>query len=235
MRWGQRRCGGRGLGEADADRRTADHGPSVEQFEIQGAPSAVAVARRDVWVVLQQSDSVLRLDPESGAAVGEPVPVGNGPTSAAADGAAVWVTNLFDDTVSRIDAGAARAKPARTGERPLAVAAGEGSIWALNSGDLTVTQIDPETGKVRSTSPPILTRASGRLDYAGLAVGDGTVWVTDAVAGTVVRIDARTNKPSGTPIAVGLGPTGVAVGDGWPGSRTSATERSHGSIPTPGR
>jgi len=70
------------------------------------------------------------------------------------------------------------------------------------------------SGKVRSTSPVVLSRASGDADFAGMTAGDGSVWVTDTAAGTVVRIDAKTNKPSGKPIAVGTGPTGVALGEG---------------------
>ena len=118
----------------------------------------------------------------------------------------------------RIDAGAARAKPARTGERPLAVAAGEGSIWALNSGDLTVTQIDPETRKVRSTSPPILTRASGRST---------TRTGRRRRHRLGHRRGGRARGPDRRPDEQALrhadrgrpGPTGVAVGDGWPGHK----------------
>ena len=40
------------------------------------------------------------------------------------------------------------------------------------------------------------------------------MWVVSPTEGTVVRVDPDTNQPVSAPIAVGAGPTSVAVGDG---------------------
>ena len=193
-----------------------------------------------VWVVaLQQSDSVARLDSDSGQVVGGPVSVGNGPTSAAANGATVWVTNLFDDTVFRIDAGAARAKPARTGERPLAVAAGEGSIWVLNSarperradgcrgsgeGALDVTATDPDP-RVR----PTRLRGTGRRRRHRLGHRRGG---QDSGPGSTPR--ERTSPSASRSRSAWAQPASPSA-TASPGSRTSATAGSPDRFSVRGR
>ena len=72
--------------------------------------------------------------------------------------------------------------------------------------------------------------ASIRIDPnsgpAAIAVGgDGAVWLTDTEANNVTRVD-----PTGliTPIAVGNGPTGIAVDDGgvWVADSLDDTRRA---------
>ncbi len=83
----------------------------------------------------------------------------------------------------------------------MAIAAGEGSVWTFNTQDGTVTHIDATTGKVLSTSPRVVGRSAGNIDYAGLAVGDGSVWVASPSEGSVVRIDAVQQRRADRPLA----------------------------------
>jgi streptogramin lyase len=54
-------------------------------------------------VANSESDSVTRIDPESGEVVGRPLPAGRGPTSVAFGAGAVWVTNPAANRVTRVD------------------------------------------------------------------------------------------------------------------------------------
>ena len=74
---------------------------------------------------------------------------------------------------------------------------------APSSGSLA--RLDPLTGHV-------LARHDPNAGPTGIALGaDGAVWVTDNDADNVTRVD-----PTGlvSPIAVGHGPSGIAVGEG---------------------
>ena len=56
------------------------------------------------WRTLSRG-TVSRIDTDSNELVGEPIRVGNGPTAVAFGEGSVWVTNVDDQTVSRIDPG----------------------------------------------------------------------------------------------------------------------------------
>ena len=101
----------------------------VDVIEVGAAPTAVTISDGAVWVVRNQGDTVVRIDPQSGKVVDEPIPAGKGALSAAAADGAVWVTNMFENTVTRIDSRSNRVvgKPIPVGDRPMAIAAGEGS------------------------------------------------------------------------------------------------------------
>ena len=67
-----------------------------------GQPAALAVGADAVWVVAEESGTLVRIDPGSGDPVGS-TPVGNGPVAVAVGLGAVWTANRQDGTVSRID------------------------------------------------------------------------------------------------------------------------------------
>jgi len=187
--------------------------PAVEELEFAGAPAAVAVGDDAIWVALAEDNTVVRLDPETGDTVGDPIAVGAEPVGVASSGDTVWVANAFDNTVTRIDAesGEVVGSPIPTGKRPMAIAAADGSVLTLNMGDGTVTRLDAATGGVLSTSPQVIGRPPGNADYAGLAVGEGSVWVVSPTEGNVVRVDPDSNQAAGAPIPVGQSPESIVV------------------------
>jgi streptogramin lyase len=70
---------------------------------VGAAPTGVAVGGGSVWIANGLADEVVRLDPKTGKAQGQPVPVGRNPYAVVARGSSAWVTNLGDSTITRID------------------------------------------------------------------------------------------------------------------------------------
>ena len=99
------------------------------------------------------------------------VGVGRRPTSIAFGEDAVWVANLEDDTVTRIDPDTHSTFTIPVDDAPVAVAVGAGSVWVASAGARSVSRIDPARNEVVATigtsNPP-----------AGIVVAGGSVWVT---------------------------------------------------------
>jgi YVTN family beta-propeller protein len=123
------------------------------------------------------------MDPRSNRPVAR-IRVGAGPAAVAVAGSTVWVANLDDGTVTRIDARTNQVvgKPLSVGGRPVAVAVGGGAVWVA-SGTGGVTRLDPESGT--PVGNPIT--VPGRLQ--GLAFGEGAAWVVDQDAPALTRIE----------------------------------------------
>jgi hypothetical protein len=136
--------------------------------------------------------------------------------------------------VAAIDGGGTQlASFTQTETPPSSLAVGEGAVWVLGLEDSTLSRIDPETKKV-------VKRFRVRHEPTDIAAGAGAVWVKGD--GTLARIDPDTGKATRT---VKL-PDTVENGDlpfqNWGflrspsarvrSGRSTATERSPGSIPT---
>ena len=100
----------------------------------------------------------------------QPISVGRRPSAMAYGEGALWVANLEDDTVTRIDPGTSSAFTIRVGAEPSAVAVGAGSVWVANAGERTVSRIDPVRNEV------VRTIEIGNTP-AGIVVAGGSVWV----------------------------------------------------------
>jgi peptide/nickel transport system substrate-binding protein len=154
--------------------------------------------------VAVDADSVARIDPRTGVA-GAAYPVGRSPSGVAAGAGSVWVANVLDQTVTRVDRAYDQAVAIPIGARPVALAFGAGSLWVA-ADDQRVVQIDPAANRVVQ-----------RIDVGGqpsaIAVGFGAVWVAEPREGVVVRIDlARGAKRQR--LSAGAGPTALAIGAG---------------------
>jgi YVTN family beta-propeller protein len=152
------------------------------------------------------ANSVGVIDPQSGRFAAD-VPVGKGPTSIAAGGDSVWVSNAQDNSVSRIDR-RTRAVVERipVGSAPGGIAVVPGAVWVANTLDGSVSRIDPETNAVVETEPSIVTPTA-------IAAGFGSVWVTSSDERSVKRIDAVSGHVVDT-IETGAVARGIAVGAG---------------------
>jgi YVTN family beta-propeller protein len=146
--------------------------------------------------------------------------VGRIPWRMAVGGGFLWVLNLADRTVSRIDPRTNQVvgEPIPAGVSPGAIAFGDNALWVatIGDGDLSVpneidavSKIDPESGETLATIK--VSRGPENL-----AVGGGIVWVVNfgVNADTVSRIDPKTNQIIGKPIVTGDGPISIAIGDG---------------------
>ena len=96
---------------------------------------------------------------------------------------AVWVANIDDATITRIDpkTNEAVGEPIVIEGQPVGVAAGDGGVWVADLAG-QVIWIDAESNEA---DEPISIGGSPQ----SLAFGDGALWVTDLYNGTVVRME----------------------------------------------
>ncbi|MDQ3723822.1 MAG: hypothetical protein M3376_12355, partial [Actinomycetota bacterium] len=170
---------------ASSRRRVA--GGSVEVAR-PGRNIAVVTGARAVWVGVRNDrdddrspESVVRIDPS--ARTQQASEVARGVQDLAVGEGAVWITNRFSSTVTRISVRTGRQATIAVGPEPKGIAVGEGAVWVAASGGDEVTRINPRTLRTRSI------RLGAIPDR--VTVGGGSVWVTAKEAGRLIRIDPR--------------------------------------------
>jgi YVTN family beta-propeller protein len=170
---------------------------------FSSAPTAIAFTPGYAWFVI--GSHLTRANGATGRRL-EAIPVGNYPTALAAGAADLWVTDNFDNAVSRIDEGGAITATTTVGRAPNSLAVGSDAVWVADADDDDVKRIDPDTASV------VTTIHVGHHPSA-VALSPGAVWVANQYDGTVWRIDAHSNKVV-TKIKVGGSPAGLAVAAG---------------------
>jgi YVTN family beta-propeller protein len=159
----------------------------------------------------EDSHAVAVIDPATNE-VTTAVPVGTspGPLAFEPESRSLWVGNLDDESVTRIDT-----RPVRTGhtvpigERPVGLAAGEGGVWVAGATRtrpyVTARRIDPRFDRaerpIRITSLP--------EGGASVALGGGSLWVAPSF-GFLTRLDPTTGKVQKPRIDTGHSPSTVA-------------------------
>ena len=144
------------------------------------------------------------IDPQTNEIVAE-VPVGVRPGAVATGAGSVWVGNLEERTLSRIDPRSptkARTITLDNRATPTGVAVGAGGVWVAHGYLGTLSRIDPEFPQEADTVP-----VTGPSDAGAVAVGDGSVWAIYGDA-TLARIDPQAVRRVGTGSA-GSNPTGI--------------------------
>ncbi|HEU5303959.1 MAG TPA: YncE family protein [Gemmatimonadales bacterium] len=166
----------------------------------QGQPAAKIEGEGEPFLTSLQFSPMLR------PSVVANIKVQGDPQGIATDGRSVWVAELSNNSVARIDPETNLvAKRYAVGVRPVGLAVGEGAVWVATNGSDEVWTIDLRADEVRG--PPIKV---GR-EPLDIVVGPGSVWVTNMGSGTVSRIDPRTRQVVAT-IPVGAEPIGLALG-----------------------
>jgi YVTN family beta-propeller protein len=162
------------------------------------------------------------IDPKTNEIVDE-IQVGLRPGPVAVGGGAVWIGNLDERTLTKIDAkrrtiGGTYALDNRT---PTGIAVGAGSVWVAHGALGKLAAVDPEFGQVTKTID-VAGEALGSTN-GSVAVGAGAVW---AVYGdsTLARIDPINIKVTGRTLTANA-PAGIVVADGyvWVVNTDSAT------------
>jgi YVTN family beta-propeller protein len=172
--------------------------------------AALVVATRDTNGGLSgvRPNHIGIIDPKSNEIVAE-IQVGIRPGPVAVGGGAVWVGNLDERTLTKIDA--KRRVSAGTfpldNRTPTGVAVGEGSVWVAHGALGKLAAVDPEFGQVTKTIA-VAGQALGSANGA-VTVGAGAVW---AVYGdsTLARIDPTSVTVTGRTLT-GSAPAGVVV------------------------
>jgi YVTN family beta-propeller protein len=151
------------------------------------------------------------------------IQVGIRPGPVAVGPGTVWVGNLDDRSLTKIDAKQRTSSGTfpLDNRTPTGIALGAGSVWVAHGGLGKLAQVDPQFGQVAKTIE-IAGEALGTVNGA-VTVGEGSVW---AVYGdsTVARVDPAAVTVAGRTFA-GAAPAGVAVQNGyvWVVNTDSAT------------
>src|SRR5437773_1621537 len=136
------------------------------------------------------------------------VAVGVRPSAVATGNGSVWVANLEDRTVSRIDPQAlSLQRTIPIGSVPTGLAVGFGSVWIISGTAGSLSRLDPGTDQVARTTNVAQPSANG---FA--AVGGGAVWAVYSNS-LIARIEPSTGRVRATGVA-GTTPTAAAFGDG---------------------
>jgi YVTN family beta-propeller protein len=166
-----------------------------------------------------EPDSLVAIDPATNR-VSSAIRVGNTPDSIAATEDAIWVANVADRTVTRIDLATREARV--VGGAPVAyhlVSGLNGDVWLSSFEEPVVTLLarggDSVSDHLPAGSAPLQVALPGSAE--GLSIGGGYLWVTSPSDSggrdTVFRIDLRSRRLiSATP--VGALPLFVAFGYG---------------------
>jgi len=186
----------------EVDART---GEVVGDVGLRGAPAAVAVAGRSVWLADANRGTVSRVD--AGGAEAQRIALGGSPGVAAVAGGSVWVAGVPGETVTRIDrqTEAVTQTVRLSGASTSALASGAAGLWVADTANDRLIRIDPATGDVRRT-------IDLDLDPTALAIGAGAIWVADYGGHSVAEVDARSGQAL-ISVNVGKGPVALAVGD----------------------
>jgi YVTN family beta-propeller protein len=170
----------------------------IALLAFRSGGDAIAVAPNSIAVIDAKTNKIVA-----------DVPVGKRPGPADFGGGAVWVANLDDSTLSRINPRTREVE--RTIPMPDVfasdIAAGEGAVWVANGPDNAVLRVSPDANDVVDT---IRTNRCNGYD-AGIAVGGGAVWFVCSIG--IVQIDPARNKPHRFRY-LGLVPRGITFGLG---------------------
>ena len=187
---------------------------------VLGAAIAVIsfTITRDSGGVSIVPNSVAIVDVQTNRLVGD-IPLGGRPGAIVFGEGAIWIANVDDGTIARIDPTARQVIERvrlETDIRDLAI--GFGSIWAADGKNGTVTRVD--LADLREiTTVRLGSRAQDSLGpVSWVAIGADMVWATRGNA--LIQIDPANNEvvastpiPSATGLAAGLGAAWVVTDD----------------------
>src|SRR5215211_2095173 len=170
---------------------------------------------RTTSALTDDSHAVAVIDPMTNE-VGEAASVGAqpGPLAYEPKSASVWVANLDDKTVTRIDAREERVgRTIPVGDVPGGLAAGRGAVWVASANPtdpfVTVRKIDARFDAIDRTVK-VTSLPEGEPD---VALGGRAVWVAPPY-GLLTSVYQRTGAVRTPGIDTGHGMTAVAVGGG---------------------
>ena len=167
---------------------------------VVGGSSQTAVA----------ANSIAALD--SSGSIAATVSVGARPVAITSGAGALWVANLDDESVTRVDLSSRQAvRTIPIGDAATALAATRTAVW-VTDGSGRVLKIDPRYNRVTSTRS--LAAAGSFLPgtVRPALAAFGSIWVVSP-DGHVSRIDADSGRGMGS-VGVGNGPSAIAAGAG---------------------
>jgi len=144
----------------------------VNKIKINGSPTCIRMAAAFVWVGIQNSPFIIRINPKTNVAT--PLQIGNDSELCVdphEDG--IWVSDDASGTVTHLDPEGKKIATIRVGKAPSDGTRGpDGLEWIPNIGDGTITRIDPATDTVVDTIPLIGGPFVARSAFGSVWVGD---------------------------------------------------------------
>jgi ABC-type transport system substrate-binding protein/DNA-binding SARP family transcriptional activator len=155
------------------------------------------------------ANSIVALD--SSGSIVETVRVGARPVAIIPAAGALWVANLDDQSVTRVDVPSHQVvRDVPIGGAPTALAATSNAVWATdNTGHLS--EIDPAYNRVTSTRQ-LVASASYNRATSPLLAAYGSIWIVDP-DGHISRVDPDSARQVGS-VDVGNDPSAIAAGAG---------------------
>jgi ABC-type transport system substrate-binding protein/DNA-binding SARP family transcriptional activator len=183
---------------------------AVAVLVATGVVAGVAATSGGQQQVAVPANSVVALDPNG--SVTTTLTVGARPVAAVAAAHSLWVANLEDRTVTRIDLSSRRIQQSiPIGGTPTALAATPGAVWVSDSTG-QISKIDPEYDRpVPALQLVADTTVRPRSAWPMLAASR-SIWIVDP-DGYVAQIDPGSGRKTGL-VDVGDDPSAVAAGAG---------------------
>lgn len=161
------------------------------------------------------------IDPGTGE-MATAIPVGIRPGPIAAGGGSIWVGNLDDRTLTRIDPRRreAVATVSLGGRTPTGVAVGLGAVWVAHGRRGELSRVEPRFGQITTIG---VTSAPYAAQYGSVAVDETVVWALFGDS-TLARIGPDGRRVRGSTLT-GASSAAVVVGDGsvWVANAGDAT------------
>ncbi len=185
------------------------------------AVTGILAATRGQAHATVAANSVVALEP-SGSIAGV-VPVGTRPVAVTSRAGALWVANLDDQSVTRVNASSRRAvRSVPLGGAPTGLTATSSGVWATEGyGD--VTKVDPRYDRV-TLQRHLSARPSGQVPPgSSLLAAFESIWVVDP-DGYVLRVDPASGRSTGS-VDVGNDPSAIGAGFDslWVANRADGT------------
>jgi YVTN family beta-propeller protein len=140
---------------------------------VGDSPIGIHVGSK-VWVTSVGDGTLSKIDIATAQVEGAPLRTGGGARGVTEGFGAVWVSNMRDNTVTRVNPNTFEVEAQiRVGEQPKELVAALDSVWVVNSKSNTVTRIDPRTNRVSGSPIPV-----GR-NPIGIAATKRALWVTN--------------------------------------------------------
>lgn len=158
-------------------------------------------------------NSIVALD--ASGSIEATVPVGARPVAIASGAGSLWVANLDDKSVTRVDAASRQAvRNIAMGATPTGLAATGDVIWVAD-GRGNVSKIDPRYDRPTSkhaVAPPGAFFGRGATIARPMIAAFGSIWIVHP-DGVVLRIHPDSARPTGS-VGVGNSPSAIAAGAG---------------------
>lgn len=189
---------------AKVDIRT---GTLTKVFKVgpAAAEGGVATSPDSVWLVIDKSGTLARIDPISGA-IQQKIKVPPGSYNPRYSDGQIWVTRADGSQITSIDAATGtNIGTTATGPGPRFLTDGNGAVWTLDQGDGTLTRVDTRTKTTR------IVRLGTPGEGGDIAFGEGMIWTTvrkiplSVVDAASDRLLCQWKGPGGDSLGVGFG------------------------------